>query len=66
MADKKLRIPRKLKIEQRKHNYKIQYRHDLGSSIWVCSSNFTNTTSWAKELGAMVLPILKSWGGGQN
>jgi hypothetical protein len=30
----------------------------------VVSSSFTNSTSWAKELGAIALPTLKSWGGG--
>ena len=42
--------------------------HELRCSIWVCRSNFTNTTSWTKELGAIALPTFKNWGrgGGQN
>jgi hypothetical protein len=36
--------------------------HELRCSIWICSSNFTNTTSWAKELGAIALPTFKNWG----
>jgi hypothetical protein len=28
-------------------------------SIWICSSNFTNTTSWAKELGQSPSPLCK-------
>jgi hypothetical protein len=40
--------------------------HELRCSIWVCSSNFTNTTSWAKELGAIALSTFKNWEGGQN
>ena len=36
------------------------------NSICVCSSMFTNTTSWAKELGAIALPTFKKSWGGQN
>jgi hypothetical protein len=36
--------------------------HELRCSIWVYSSNFTNTTSWVKELGAIALPTFKNWG----
>jgi hypothetical protein len=34
--------------------------HELRCSIWVCSSNFINTTSWVKELGAIALPTFKN------
>ena len=38
---------------------------DMNSDApYECSSNFTNTTSWAKELGAIALPTFKNWGGG--
>ena len=56
MTDNKLRIPRKLKTETHKQ---LKIRTDM-NSICVCSSMFTNTTSWAKELGAIALPLLKS------
>ena len=36
--------------------------HQLRCTIWICSSNFINTTSWAIELGAIVLPTFKHWG----
>jgi hypothetical protein len=49
MADKKLRIPRKLKTETVKQ---LKIRTDMNSDgPYECSSNFTNTTSRAKELG---------------
>ena len=36
---------------------------DMNSDApYECSSNFTNTTSWAKELGAIALPTFKNWG----
>jgi hypothetical protein len=76
MADKKLRIHWKLKIEQHQgrillyvlgntNTTKTPDWHELRCSIWVCSSNFTNITSWAKELGEIAPPpppTLKSWG----
>ena len=31
--------------------------HELRCSIWVCSSNFNNTTSRAKELGEIASPL---------
>ena len=37
--------------------------HELRCSKRVCSSNITNITSWAKELGAIALPTFKNWGG---
>ena len=61
MTDKKIRIPRKLKTETHKQ---LKIRTDM-ISICVCISMFTNTTSWAKELGAIALPTFKkSWGVG--
>ena len=63
MTDNKLRIPRKLKTETYKQ---LQIRSDM-ISICFCSSMFTNTTAWAKELGAIALPTFKkSWGGGNR
>ena len=60
MTDNKLRIPRKLKTETYKQQ---QIRSDM-IYICFCSSMFTNTTAWAKELGAIALPTFKkSWGG---
>ena len=50
--DKKLGIPRKLKTEMHKQ---LKIRTDMNSDA-PYSSNFTNTTSWAKELGTIALP----------
>ena len=55
MADKKLRIPRKLKTEMHKQ---LNIRTDM-NSICVCSSMFTNASSWAKELREIALPTFK-------
>jgi hypothetical protein len=56
MADKKLR--RKLTENWRLSNpntTKTPDRHELRCCIWVWSSNFTNATSWEKELGEIIL-----------
>ena len=56
MADNTLRIPRKLKTETHKQ---LKIRTDM-NSICVCSSMFTNTSSWAKELRTIALPTFKN------
>jgi len=60
MADKKFTNTQKTE-EWDAQTTKNPDWHELRCSIWVCSSNFTNTTSWAKELGAISLPTFKNW-----
>jgi hypothetical protein len=76
MADNKLHIPSKLKIETHKQLAQLKVWTNMNSDApWDESAvrtsliplhgrtNFTNTSSWAKELGAIVLPTLKNWWG---
>ena len=65
--DKYLMADKKITNTQKTEDWDAQTTknpnwHELRCSIWVCSSNFTNTTSWVKELGAIALPTFKNWG----
>ena len=60
MADKKLRIPRKLKTETHKQ---LIIRTDINSDAPYMSLQSElpyNTTSWAKEQGVIALPTFNT------